>query len=240
MKKSDLTLGMKVMRDYKESWAYFVHKIDKRKNKVLVSSDERNEKGKFKSKEDTNTYWVEPNEVITEAEWNAKYLAIVYLHGLDSAPDRTKINIIKKAHPEVTTVIAPQIDYRTEGDTIFMKMVRELDNYKVVKIYGSSMGGFLAYYLAKHFGCDITVFNPALLNQSVPVAVSDQGVQPFNMNVVLGLKDDRFDWFDSAMWILDYEKFADVYINVDDFEHRVPVEIVEKYSVKLLDDQEAL
>ena len=233
MEKSELVLGMEVMRDYKESWVYFIHKIDKRKNKVLISSEPKSEKGKYRSKESTNTYWVEPSELITIDAWNGKYLAIVYLHGLDSKPNKKKLDIIRKAHPEVKHVYAPTIDYRSEGETIFIQTIRNLDQYKVVRIYGSSMGGYLAYYIAKQIGCDITVFNPALTRQSVSVAVSDQGVQEFSMNMVLGLNDETFNWSESAKWILDTEKFGDVYINVDNFKHRVPLDIIEKYSVKL-------
>jgi predicted esterase YcpF (UPF0227 family) len=113
-------------------------------------------------------------------------MPILYLHGLNSSPKPSKIEVIR--FYSGSQVIAPQIDY-SQPD-IFDQILTLAEQISPKSIIGSSMGGFMGYHVAKHIGCTTLLFNPALLDrQGLPI-ISKKGHLNVPMNfIVLGGKD---------------------------------------------------
>lgn len=82
----------------------------------------------------------------------------LYIHGLDSFPVPEKLEILKNAGLEV---VAPHLDYRAQPDT-YPGLKRMAVEEKVEFLVGSSLGGYLAYWLAEDLGLPCLLFNPAM------------------------------------------------------------------------------
>lgn len=82
----------------------------------------------------------------------------LYIHGLDSHPVPEKLEILKSLGLEV---VALHIDYRKENG-VYQKLKTTIEKEKVEFIVGSSMGGFLAYWLGEDLGLPCLLFNPAM------------------------------------------------------------------------------
>lgn len=82
----------------------------------------------------------------------------LYIHGLDSHPVPEKLDILTAAGLEV---MALHIDYRTEENAY-----RILKDYalseKIEFIVGSSLGGYIGFWLAEDLGLPCLLFNPAM------------------------------------------------------------------------------
>jgi len=82
----------------------------------------------------------------------------LYIHGLDSHPVPEKLEILEKAGLEV---VALHIDYRTESNAYLL-----LKNYALKEnvefLVGSSLGGFIAHWLAEDLSLPCLLFNPAM------------------------------------------------------------------------------
>ena len=82
----------------------------------------------------------------------------LYIHGLDSHPVPEKLEILKDSGLDV---VALHIDYRKEN-RVYKKLKSTIQKEQVAFIVGSSMGGFLAYWLAEDLGLPCLLFNPAM------------------------------------------------------------------------------
>jgi len=82
----------------------------------------------------------------------------LYIHGLDSRPVPEKLDLLEKAGLEV---VALHLDYRSETHT-YQILKKYAVEEKVVFIVGSSLGGFIAYWLAEDLGIPCLLFNPAM------------------------------------------------------------------------------
>ena len=110
---------------------------------------------------------------------------ILYLHGLDSKLSTEKRKILEN----YGYVIAPDLDYFNKNNTIDL-LYQEFKNQNIDVIIGSSMGGFIGFYLSKLLNKSCLVFNPALpyrsVEQIVPLIESD--LNNF-IQIVIGNKD---------------------------------------------------
>jgi len=88
-------------------------------------------------------------------------LKTLYIHGLDSFPVPEKIEILRKADLEV---IAPQINYRTRDDSYYVLKDLAIQN-EIEFVIGSSLGGYIAFWLAEDLGIPCLLFNPAMTYQ---------------------------------------------------------------------------
>jgi uncharacterized protein len=82
----------------------------------------------------------------------------LYLHGYQSYPIPQKIEIMEYAGLEV---IAPEIDFDA-GETVYHFLKQIILEEDIEFLIGSSLGGFLAYWLAEELGLPCLLFNPAM------------------------------------------------------------------------------
>ena len=113
----------------------------------------------------------------------------LYIHGLDSFPVPEKKQIMAKAGLDVTAL---HLNYRQKlgvyeilKDAVFQKNIQF--------IIGSSLGGYLGYWLAEEMGLPCLLFNPAInFRRKIFFSVIPQikKLQCPSRYVVLGAKDD--------------------------------------------------
>jgi len=110
---------------------------------------------------------------------------ILYIHGLDSFPKPEKMEILK----QYGEVIGLHLDYKKEEnpfDLLNETIVKE----NITHIVGSSLGGFLGFWLAEKNELPCLLFNPALGMRSVDIPVERNYNKCPKRLIVLGEKDD--------------------------------------------------
>ncbi len=112
---------------------------------------------------------------------------ILYLHGLDSSLSDEKRQILEK----FGNVFAPNLDYRNNQNIIDF-LVKEYKNHRINAIIGSSMGGFIGFYLSKMFQVPALLFNPALPYRTLVLQNIPNIDQDHNhlLQIVIGKQDD--------------------------------------------------
>ena len=154
---------------------------------------------------------------------------ILYIHGLNGSLSEEKRTILEN----YGTVYSPSIDYESDNNSI-ENIRRQFVDGKIDVVMGSSMGGFVGYYLSIALKKPALLFNPALVSRSVFQNVPDY----FNPNrsfkrLVLGAKDEVVDPKDTLKFI--GERIAentDYHISLrQDLAHRIPQDIFE-YEVR--------
>lgn len=115
----------------------------------------------------------------------------IYLHGLNSYPIPEKIEMLENAGFDV---YAPQLDYRGEP-ALFTRLRQEIIDQDIRFLIGSSLGGYLAFWLAEDLGLPCLLFNPAMsyseqMSEYIPEI--EQGKCPARF-VVIGRWDDVVD-----------------------------------------------
>lgn len=117
---------------------------------------------------------------------------LIYIHGLDSSPKLDKLAILERS---CDSLHAPWLDYRKDSD-VFGRLLRESQERDINFIVGSSAGGLMGYWLAKHLQCPALLFNPALNyhDPNIPqkIAKPPKGKGYF-YSVVLGQLDTIID-----------------------------------------------
>lgn len=111
----------------------------------------------------------------------------LYIHGLDSEPRKEKLKILENHDFET---FALHLDYRKEKDAFFI-LKQIIEKEKLEFLVGSSLGGFLAYYLSANQNIPCLLFNPAMLiDEKIKLNIIDQIITPcpFRM-VIIGEKD---------------------------------------------------
>jgi hypothetical protein len=116
----------------------------------------------------------------------------LYIHGLDSFPIPEKKKILAKAGLDV---VALHINYRQKLG-IYEILKDAVIQKNVQFIIGSSLGGFLGYWLAEDMGLPCLLFNPAMSHKrtvfysKIPVVKDPKCPARY---VVLGAQDDLLD-----------------------------------------------
>lgn len=88
----------------------------------------------------------------------------LYIHGLHSNPNPDKIKILEEAGLDI---IAPFIDYDKEQGAVYKRVKAIAIEEQVELLIGSSMGGFIGFWLAKDLQLPALLYNPALYFDSV-------------------------------------------------------------------------
>lgn len=152
---------------------------------------------------------------------------ILYLHGLSSSglgPE--KRNILEK----YGKVFSPAIDYRTESNSIEL-LAEQYRNQNIQAVIGSSMGGFIAYYLADAFKIPSLLFNPALasrpVNQRIPIFRN-----PYLSlkQIVLAANDEVINPKDTLVFLSKtLQQHTDYHIHIrQDIKHQIPINVFEE------------
>ncbi len=111
----------------------------------------------------------------------------LYIHGLDSYPVPEKNQIMKDTG---LTVVALHINYR-EKLGVYETLKDTAIRKKVKFIIGSSLGGYLGYWIAEDLGLPCLLFNPAMIYDDVfysKIPAIEDPKCP-SRYVVLGAKD---------------------------------------------------
>lgn len=108
----------------------------------------------------------------------------LYIHGLDSSPKPAKMKAIERFSP----VSGLHLNYREQKDA-FRKLCQHVEEMGITHLIGSSMGGYLGFYLAHTYGLPCLLFNPALASRSVEVPVELNHKEVPRRLIVLGMLD---------------------------------------------------
>ncbi len=143
----------------------------------------------------------------------------MYLHGLDS-----KLSAPKKAILEqYGKVLAPDLNYYDNPDAIKTILEMHVD-VQVDVVIGSSMGGFAAYYVSNALKKPGLMFNPALVERSVPQNIPD--ISSFNplKQIVLGQVDEVVSPVDTLSFLSrNFNEVTDVHVHlVPGLGHNIP------------------
>jgi len=110
---------------------------------------------------------------------------ILYIHGLDSSPKPEKIEVLK----QYGRVVGLHLDYKKEEDP-FKLLNDTILNENISHIVGSSLGGFLGFWLGEKNSLPCLLFNPALGMRSIDVQVERNYNKCPKRLIVLGEQDD--------------------------------------------------
>ncbi len=152
---------------------------------------------------------------------------ILYLHGLESKLSDVKRVVLEK----FGTVIAPDMDYKSNSE-MYDFILETYKNESIDCIIGSSMGGFISYYLAMKLNVPALLFNPALpirsLNQVVPNDLQPKVNQRFS--IVLGSQDETVPAFENLKYFSE-NLFQTINYSIKirpDLAHQIPLEIFQE------------
>ena len=110
---------------------------------------------------------------------------ILYIHGLDSSPKPEKIGVLK----QYGRVVGLHLDYKKEENP-FKLLNDTILNENISHIVGSSLGGFLGFWLGEKNSLPCLLFNPALGMRSIDLQVERNYNKCPKRLIVLGEQDD--------------------------------------------------
>lgn len=154
----------------------------------------------------------------------------MYLHGLYAAPNEDRIAYIERRGNEV---IAPHIVYeKYEGDeALFEGLVQMAEDFGIEAFVGSSMGAFMAFYLADELALPALLFNPALHSKNRNIIASASQKDAAFKYIVLGRNDKTIDPKLTESF-LKVSKYFNLKIIKDDFGHKIPFDIFKKHAAE--------
>ena len=149
---------------------------------------------------------------------------ILYLHGLDGSLSDAKRSLLEN----YGSVYAPQIAYR-KHTTCMQRVYEAFKNHKIDRVIGSSMGGFMAYYLADALNCKALLFNPALAARPVVQEVIAPGLQTTQTKTFfLGAEDTVVPPQQTLKFLSERPFNSNHHINIlKGLAHRIPVPVFE-------------
>ena len=147
---------------------------------------------------------------------------ILYIHGLDSTLSAEKRTVLET----YGQVIAPEINYRTSPNILDELLKTHYNNLPDV-IIGSSLGGFVGYWLCIAFGKPALLFNPALAVKNLQKFVPENTPSPTQpTHLVLGLKDDTVPPADTLQWLKTHAAGANCEIKLrSTLGHQIPIDV---------------
>jgi len=151
---------------------------------------------------------------------------ILYLHGLHSHLSNEKREVLEL----YGNVKAPQFDYFTTQDVI-AQLIRQFEEGSIDCVMGSSMGGFVGYYVAQALGVPALLFNPALPYRSVEQGVPTiKTAHSATVHFVLGVKDEVIRAKDTLHFITEKMPIASLYRIYlrPELGHRIPMPVFEE------------
>lgn len=161
-------------------------------------------------------------------------MTILYLHGLES-----KLNPEKRAILErYAAVIAPDLDYYSDPN-VFITLMENNEEHHFDVVMGSSMGGFMGYYISNTIKCPALLFNPALPHR--PVTQHTPDLNPLNaapqLNFALGGEDQIIKANETLKW-LSKNRIAETDFQIfihNEMGHQIPTTIFEIEVTRFFD-----
>ncbi|MDB4754897.1 hypothetical protein OAF80_00415 [bacterium] len=153
--------------------------------------------------------------------------SILYIHGLDSSPKPSKLKLLES----FGTVYALHLNYRQQADP-FKALSKEIEHNGITHVIGSSMGGYLGFWLAEKHSLPCLLFNPALDMRSIDLSVERNYNQSPKRLIVLGEQDEVVDPFNTIDFLkrTSHTKVAQQVIIDSKMEHRITEEKFEYYT----------
>ena len=152
----------------------------------------------------------------------SKLVKIVYLHGLESGPNGSKVGYLKNLG---CNVLHPPMKYY-EMKIVLEKTLDLIKWYKPDLIVGSSMGGYFAYLYGKHLKLPVLLLNPALHSRSFePFVIFPENDRDSKVYLITGKNDDVIDPERTVKWLNDNDEWDWNPNNHYSFDHghRTPV-----------------
>ena len=151
---------------------------------------------------------------------------ILYIHGLDSSPKPEKIEVLK----QYGSVVGLHLDYKKEENP-FKLLNDTIENENISHIVGSSLGGFLGFWLGEKNSLPCLLFNPALGMRSIDVQVERNYNKCPKRLIVLGEQDDVVLPYHTIEFLRPFNrKKTQQEISIDStMEHRISDENFVKY-----------
>lgn len=151
---------------------------------------------------------------------------ILYLHGLNGSlrPEKRKV---LEAYGKV---FSPAIDYHSEPNSIAL-LIEQYKNEGISVVVGSSMGGFLGYYIADAYKVPSLLFNPALDSRPVNQRVPNLDIPYLSFKqIVLGAKDDVISPAGTLSFIAKtLQAHTNYHIHIrQSVKHQIPIDVFEE------------
>lgn len=163
---------------------------------------------------------------------NFEHKIIAVYHGLGGRPAKDRIDLLKSFGYD--NIVYPYINFEKEWDLDRCKSMfqRELENVKDVDvIVGFSLGGYLAYLLARHTGKDLVLVNPSLDRDKSTLRVKDFDVEDVNnlgkIEVFFGENDTVIPKESQINYLNENDIKFSQYI-IKNMEHRTPIDKFEE------------
>ena len=154
---------------------------------------------------------------------------IVYLHGLESETNCSKVKYLRKLGH---TVFNPPMDYKSKD--CFKHTLHLIEMFKPDLIMGSSMGGYFAYEIGKHFDVPVVLLNPALHSRNFEPNVDILGDEDPLIYLIVGKNDDIINYEKTLNYL---DENAGCFFRNKYFKgkhgHRTPVEVLKDGASKL-------
>ncbi|MEO0897112.1 MAG: YqiA/YcfP family alpha/beta fold hydrolase [Bacteroidota bacterium] len=117
-------------------------------------------------------------------------LKVLYIHGLDSSPNSERMNFLQELGH---TVFALHIDYRNEPKTLEL-LSAEIEENGINYIVGSSLGGYLGFWLSEKYDLPALLFNPAMEKGEAEVKLGSKTTRTYSPKwIVIGDLDDTVE-----------------------------------------------
>lgn len=150
-------------------------------------------------------------------------MKILYIHGLNGNLSSEKRALLKP----YGEVFAPAIHYQSDAHAI-ETLSTAYKEHDISVVIGSSMGGFIGYYVSNIMQCPALLFNPALAQRSVPQIIPKihNSTSSFKQ-IVIGTQDDVVNPIQTLTFIsetlIDHPKYK-LHIH-NNLAHRIPLEV---------------
>lgn len=153
-----------------------------------------------------------------------KIMNILYLHGMGSELNCPKVKHLRELGHIVSN---PKIVYERKAD--FNNLLNLIKTGLFDIIIGSSMGGYFAYELGKHFDIPVLLLNPALHSRTLEPKVDTSGDEDPLVFLGVGEYDNVIN-YEKTLEILDDEAGCFFRSNYwrGDHSHRTPVDFFAK------------
>lgn len=156
-------------------------------------------------------------------------MRLLYLHGLYSSPNPEKMAALSALGLQPTN---PQIDYARKD--VFSWLHEMALDIKPAYIVGSSMGGYVGYYLAKLLNTPALLFNPAFRfkNTAAPEVEKESMHNP-QFHIVMGAHDDVVLPHETLSFLLEAPGNYEIWLE-HEMGHQVPLPFFAKYAQRFM------